>query len=191
MHVRGAPILQILAPVGVQEGLDHLHGHLGADNPAAHAEDVGVVDGAGHLGRVHALAGDGVDALELVGHDAHAGAGAADEHGLVVGAVLHQGGHLGGHLVIGVDLTQIHGAQIVKLDAGFGEPGADGFLGGEAGLIAADGNFHNNNSFLIGPFCERGLPQSGWGIGPFYLSATAFLAVSTMFSTVRPMASRR
>ena len=119
-----------------------IDGHLGPDDPAAHAEDVGIVDGAGHLGGIHALAGDGVDALVLVCDDAHTGAGAADQDGLVIAAVLHQGGDFACHLVIGVDLLEVRGAQIVKLHAGFREPGLDGFLGGETGFIAADCDFH-------------------------------------------------
>ena len=91
----------------------------------------------------NALAGHGVDAFVLIRHDAHAGAGAADQHCPVIFAALHLGRHFGGHLIVGVHLVEIHGAEIVKVHALLGEPGLHGLLGGEAGFVASDCNFHD------------------------------------------------
>ena len=70
-------------------------------------------------------------------------------------------------------LLQIGGTQIVKVNACLGQISLDGFLGRKTGFIASDGNFHVR--ILSFP----------------YFKLSAFFAVATMFSTVRPMVSRR
>jgi hypothetical protein len=52
----------------------------GVHDAGAEADDVGVVVGAGHAGFEGVVALGGADAVDLVGGDAHADAGAAHQH---------------------------------------------------------------------------------------------------------------
>src|SRR4029079_1871510 len=65
------------AELGLQEGVDQLHGQLVADDLGAEAHHVDVVVLDALVRRVHVVAERGADAGDLVGGDAGADAGAA------------------------------------------------------------------------------------------------------------------
>ena len=83
-----------------------------------------------------------MNALELVRHDAHAGAGAADEDRAVKAAVRNERGDLRGDLKIRLRGLGIGGAEIFEFISFLGQPGLHGFLGVEAGLITSECDFH-------------------------------------------------
>ena len=79
--------------LGVEERVHDLEREARAEHARAHGEDVRIVVAAGHLGGVAVAAQGGADALDLVGGDGDADAGAADEDAALALPVRDGAGH--------------------------------------------------------------------------------------------------
>ena len=136
------PFLQILGKPGGEEGFCHFTAQNPGDDPAAHGEDIRVVDGAAFFGRIGAFAAGCVNALELIGDDRHAHAGAADQNGALELAVLNFLRRDRRHLKKRLRLLRIKRAAVGHFVAFAGEIRFDLFFQDKPGFIRSNQYLH-------------------------------------------------
>src|SRR3954453_21011132 len=142
VDLRQAPLVAVLArELGGQIGADDVSREGRADHACAEAQDIAVVVLDGLVGRVGVVGDDAADMRELAGRHGHARAGAADEHGAVVGAVAHRVGRQAGGVRI-VDRVGRPGPEILDLVAGALDGLEDHRLEREPRVIERAGDLH-------------------------------------------------
>ena len=126
---------------------DHL-GHLHADDAGTEGDDVGVVVLLAQAGRIGLAAHAGTHALDLVGGQADAHAGAADQHT----AVHFAGGDHLAHLVAADGVVEALGAvgtDVDDLDALVLQILLDFFLHFHCDVVVANCQFHTDTLLIF------------------------------------------
>src|SRR5512138_99182 len=168
-EVLGLEVADLVDAVGVaaalegrlEPGPDDAQGQLEGVRPPAQGQAVRVVVGPADLGGVLDPAGRRPQALEFVGHDGHADAGAADEDGPVALTGLDGPGGLGPVIDV-IDLLAGAAAEVNELDALAAEELGDARLEIVAGVVGGESDGHSGLlSPLPGPAAirRRGLLQ--------------------------------
>ena len=121
--------------VGAEEGFDEFAGKFDADDAGAEAEDVHVVVLDGLMGGVGVVTEAGADAVDFVGGDGGADAGAADKDAAVGFAALDGVADFAGEVRIIVGLGAIVGAEVDYDVALFFEVANDCFVKRIAAVI--------------------------------------------------------
>jgi hypothetical protein len=160
-------MFDLLHAAGVPTGLklrfqpdaDHPIDQLIPQEVGRQTQDVGVVVSATHLGGNAVVAGSGPDAMDLIRGNTHADAGAANQNTAINPFLSHRPGHLECEVGI-VNAVVASRAHILDLVAKLLQQRDDPFLGLEASMIAADGDFHGSNLILGSWLFEFVNPQA-------------------------------
>lgn len=129
------------------EGPDDFPGRAKAQYPAAHSQHVGIIVLTAHLGREHIIAECATDALDFVGSNGNANAGAA-EHNATVGIATYDiTANLFGNIRV-INRIGTEGANIFYLNiAVFLQNHLDFFFELDSAVIAANRYFHEIPAF--------------------------------------------
>ena len=143
--------------LSVEERVHDLEREARAEHARAHGEDVRIVVAAGHLGGVAGAAQGGAEALDLVGGDGDADAGAADEDAALVLPARDGAGH--GLAVDGVvaALFAVR-AEVLVGKAQLVEMAHDLLLEGKTAVVTSDRNHKQYLDFCNFPGVKTASP---------------------------------